>query len=45
MGLMDSPIGRRRGAQEETSAHFGDTQGIPFVGYFSWTLRVLEVYV
>jgi hypothetical protein len=34
MGLIDSPLGRRCGAQEETSAHFGDTQVYLFGLFF-----------
>jgi ribonuclease HI len=50
MGLMDSPLCRKCGAGEETSAHVlceceALATGISVWDPFSWTLRMLEVWV
>jgi hypothetical protein len=49
MGVMDSPLHRWHGAEEETSSHIlyewicGDTR--LYLGSFFWTLRMLEVFL
>jgi hypothetical protein len=51
MGLTDSPLRRRCGAEEEISGHVlceceasAHSDTLPWVP-FSWTLRMLELYI